>query len=208
MKKYFKFLPFLFLGFCSILNSCSKEDVNNERVSLNSELKITTGNLTFTNNNRLYVFNENYSNPNFIIEEGTGIFLSESIGLINVINQPDGSISLSSENLPYDITIEENSSLDSFNATFNNVTKEHFVFNSGYSNISNYLDDIRAIGSFNSAGSYQTMACPPCVVLVVYLVVDSLADHCDSIIVTGTNACRGEDKCFDVGVCSVECKKC
>lgn len=174
----------------------------------NTTSKSNTGNLTFQNNNRSYVFNENYSNPNFLIEEGTGIFLSDSIGLVNVHNHSDGSISISSENLPYDIVIEENSNPNSFNATFNNVTKEHFAYNFNYSSISEYLDNVRNIGSFNSSGSYQTMACPPCVVFVVYLIVDSLADHCDNIIETGTNACRGEDKCFDVGVCSVECKEC
>ena len=30
MKKYFKFLPFLFLGLCLILNSCSADEVNEE----------------------------------------------------------------------------------------------------------------------------------------------------------------------------------
>jgi len=40
----------------------------------NTTSKSNTGNLTFQNDNRSYVFNENYSNPNFLIEEGTGIF--------------------------------------------------------------------------------------------------------------------------------------
>ncbi len=46
MKKYFRFLPFLLLSFCVVLNSCSEENMNEEYVA-DDKLEIVSKNNTF-----------------------------------------------------------------------------------------------------------------------------------------------------------------
>ncbi|PQJ31069.1 hypothetical protein BST92_03630 [Nonlabens arenilitoris] len=194
-----------------VLNSCSEDRIiDSNSIALEADKSIET-NVTFINNNESFIFSGDYNNPYFERSDSSKLFLSESIGLIEISSQSNGNVLISSDDFPFTISLSENSDSSNqitINSTANGVTKEHTMVNLGYINAENLFQDLVSLGSFDNSSQYETQACPPCVVVVAYLVIDSLAEHCDNVIETGVNACRGEDKCASVGLCSVECKRC
>lgn len=214
MKKVFKFLPFLLFGLCFILNSCSDEDLKSDTDVVNSNKSIESQ-ILLTNSISQLAFNGDITNPYFNYSENdSNLRLDKLIGSLNITDNMDGTVNISSENLPFSINIEEGDGNENgiginYLRSDDLESKTINISNTNFATSSGLIDGIKDIGSIDLVGgSYETMACPPCVVIVIGIVVFAINDHCDTVVEEGTAACARGGNCADVSACSVNCHSC
>lgn len=141
----------------------------------------------------------------------TIVYPSDDFGKID-INVDNNFLRITGKNLPFDINFQVKDSNDGSielvykNSEYNSLK----IYESGFSNFNSMLESINEIRSLEISEQFenQTMACPPCVVIIIGIVVGAAVSHCNKVIEEGVAGCSRNGNCASVGPCSVSCVPC
>ena len=205
------FVPFVLLLLCGAVTGCSEDEFLTEESSITSE----DNHFNIKSDLPLTLdFEHNY------LAFDNGFFTSANDGRLRLqdnidleVDQGD-DILISSDQLPFDLTIRKTLNSDnSFDLQYKRSDEAIFktvsIKNSGFESASDIYNNLTGIGQV-TGGGHDTVVngCPPCVVIVIGIVVYAVVDHCDTVVEEGVAGCSRNGNCADVGACSVTCHSC